>query len=462
MGKELGGPSNHKRNGSNSSVSRKNRDEKPGTSSRRGSKDKKSSKVVHTVNIADKNKTNNKSKIVTPLEEIKVTPIKVVLARAKKLRAKPEICTKNSMDLDKSERRKLESWGYILSNNVGQSKYGAHYITSTETSSLRRKYHLWCKIVDASNQELMEDLKTREIVMLSKLRHPNVVQLHSVLQKNGKMFLFTTGGVYGNVLDFLAHYGPVIENHGRVWFRQILNGLEYLYSKNISHRDLNCETLMLGDHYNILIGDLGHACYTSSMDGNVLEVSLNLSLYSAPEVLLGDPHNPRLADMWSLGVVLYSLYMGHPPFQYYGQEDEHIAKLVLDQIQKVWLYKSESKKLSPNAWKVICSLLEPDVLKRSSLMLLKQSSFYSMKECVCGYGSFRSLSMEILGSLPDLYVSPKPTPKLKSESKDPKSIKVVCPAFKEFFSPKLSLKIEEVEQTPTLITVSDDSSPYCS
>ncbi|KAF6213705.1 hypothetical protein GE061_011427 [Apolygus lucorum] len=461
MGKELCGQSSHKRNGSNTSASRKNKDEKPGPS-RRASRDKKSSKVIHTLNIADKNKTNNKSTVAKPPEEIKVTPIKVVLARAKKLRSKPDICPKNLVDLDKTERKELESWGYILSNNIGPSKYEAHYITSTETSFLRRKYHLWCKIVETSNQELVEDMKTREIAMLSKLRHPNVVKLHSVLQKNGKMFLMTTGGVYGNVLDFLAHYGPLIENHGRVWFRQILNGLEYLYSKNISHRDLNCETLMLGDQYNILIGDLGYASYTPSIDGNTLEASSNLSLYSAPEVLLGDPHNPRIADMWSLGVVLYSFYMGHPPFQYYGREDEQIAKLVLDQIQLVWLHRPESKKLSPNTWKIICSLLEPDVLKRSSLKFLKQSSFYSMKECVCGHGSFRSLSLEILSSLPDLYVSPKPTIKLKSEAKDPKPTKVVCPAFKEFFSPKLSLKIEEVDQTPTLITISDDSSPYCS
>lgn len=450
MAKEAG-PS-QRRSGSSSSVTKRGKDD-------RRKRDKKVSKTSHTVNIADKNKPNNKSTVVVSKNNIKITPPKVLSARTHHLRARPADQIESVVQVSELQKQQLEELGYILSNIIGKDggsvKFRAHYLHKTDTFLLRQKRHLWCKAINSSNEDLISDLKSRELKILSKLNHPNVAALHGLIHLNEKIFMFTTGGMYGSVLDFLANYGPIYENHGRVWFRQIVNGLEYLHCNNIAHNDLNCETLMLSNQYSILLSDFSSACYLTEGGKRVLSNSLNNSLYSAPEVLLGEDYNPKVAEMWSLGVILYAFYMGHPPFRYYGTEDEQLARLVIDQIQQIWLRKRRNqRKLSNHAWQVICSLLEPDNLKRVQMRHLKNTEFYIMRECVCGHGSYKAMSQEILSSLPHVYTSTKSLPKWVVEIKNDLKNKVVCPLIKQYFSPRqdLMLKIEDAESIPPVPT----------
>lgn len=85
--------------------------------------------------------------------------------------------------------------------------------------------------------------------------------------------------------------------------------------------------------------------------------------YAAPEVVSGTPYNPKLADVWSLGIILYIMVNATMPF-----DDSNLKKLLKDQLARKWDFRSRVKDvLSPSLTQLVRSLLEPDITQRITL-----------------------------------------------------------------------------------------------
>ncbi|KAM4702183.1 calcium/calmodulin-dependent protein kinase kinase 1 isoform 2-T3 [Discoglossus pictus] len=169
----------------------------------------------------------------------------------------------------------------------------------------------------------------QEIAILKKLDHVNIVRLIEVLDDPAEDNLYM-------VFDLLRK-GPVMEvpsdqyfteEQARVYFRDIVLGIEYLHYQKIIHRDIKPSNLLLGDDGHIKIADFG---VSNQFEGNdaLLSSTAGTPAFMAPETLAdsGQGFSGKALDVWAMGVTLYCFVFGKCPFM-----DEYI--LVLHNIIK--------------------------------------------------------------------------------------------------------------------------------
>uniref|UniRef100_A0A3B4YI38 non-specific serine/threonine protein kinase n=1 Tax=Seriola lalandi dorsalis TaxID=1841481 RepID=A0A3B4YI38_SERLL len=113
-------------------------------------------------------------------------------------------------------------------------------------------------------------------------------------------------------VDYLAKHGRLSELEARRKFWQILSAVEYCHNRNIVHRDLKAENLLLDGHMNIKIADFGFGNFFQP--GEPLATWCGSPPYAAPEVFEGQQYEGPQLDIWSMGVVLYVLVCGALPF----------------------------------------------------------------------------------------------------------------------------------------------------
>jgi serine kinase len=91
--------------------------------------------------------------------------------------------------------------------------------------------------------------------------------------------------------------------------------VQYLHSNNIAHRDLKCENILLTSEFDIRLADFGYACFCTNVDSHhvVWEIFCGTAAY-APEILNETPYDPKLGDVWSLGVILFMMLNAELPF----------------------------------------------------------------------------------------------------------------------------------------------------
>jgi len=160
-----------------------------------------------------------------------------------------------------------------------------------------------------------------EIEILKGLDHPSIIQMKEYfLGSRGQVFIVTELLRGGELLDAMLNIGTYTEAEARVVLRQVLNGLAYLHSRGVTHRDLKLENLLLAkknDITTVRIADFGLA--KALMKSRVMETTCGSPMYVAPEVIAGKRYTPAV-DMWSTGVILYILLAGAPPFDVVDNE----------------------------------------------------------------------------------------------------------------------------------------------
>lgn len=144
----------------------------------------------------------------------------------------------------------------------------------------------------------------------------------------------------------------------------------------IAHRDIKCENVLLTSNYNVKLADFGFARYTINSRGkHILSDTYCGSLsYVAPEILRAYPYNPKISDIWSLGVLLYILLNKAMPF-----DEDNIKRLYELQIARKWKFRSKIKNtVTDLVKKLVNNMLEPDVSKRWRLDQIVQSDWIAM------------------------------------------------------------------------------------
>ena len=286
---------------------------------------------------------------------------------------KDELNLKITLNTIIEENYGFPSQKYKVLSRLGDGSYGTVYLAI----NIITKQNFAMKKINKVKENEIDDMEIKnEIDILSKLDHPNIVKIIEFYSTPKAYYIITDFCSCGELYNQLKH--EYTENQLAVLFYQVLSGLSYLHSKNIVHRDLKLENILISEiekdnntndkYFWVKIIDFGTA---KIFEKNKNEKAVvGSSYYIAPEVLHKN-YNEK-CDTWSIGVILYMLIVGKAPFD--GQNDEEI----IENIEK-GEYNSKHKKLLNSSFEVqdlLKKLLEINVNKRlSSSDALKHSWF---------------------------------------------------------------------------------------
>ena len=169
------------------------------------------------------------------------------------------------------------------------------------------------KIIDKTqlNDKVLRKV-SREVGIMKMLDHPNIVKLYQVIETETTLYLVMEYASGGEIFDYVVHHGRMKEKEARAKFRQIVYAVQYCHQKRIIHRDLKAENLLLDGQMNIKIADFGFS--TEFTVGSKLDTFCGSPPYAAPELFQGKKYDGPEVDVWSLGVVLFTLISGALPF----------------------------------------------------------------------------------------------------------------------------------------------------
>ncbi|XP_039594911.1 serine/threonine-protein kinase MARK1 isoform X4 [Polypterus senegalus] len=237
----------------------------------------------------------------------------------------------------------------IGKGNFAKVKLAKHVLTGREVA---------VKIIDKTqlNPTSLQKL-FREVRIMKILNHPNIVKLFEVIETEKTLYLVMEYASGGEVFDYLVAHGRMKEKEARAKFRQIVSAVQYCHQKRIVHRDLKAENLLLDADMNIKIADFGFS--NEFTIGNKLDTFCGSPPYAAPELFQGKKYDGPEVDVWSLGVILYTLVSGSLPFD--GQNLKELRERVLRGKYRIPFY------MSTDCENLLKKLLVLNPVKRGSL-----------------------------------------------------------------------------------------------
>ncbi|CAN9503782.1 unnamed protein product [Ophioblennius macclurei] len=168
----------------------------------------------------------------------------------------------------------------------------------------------------------------QEVRCMKMVQHPNVVRLYEVIDTATKLYLILELGDGGDMYDcIMKHDGGLSEEVAKCYFAQIVHAISYCHRLHVVHRDLKPENVVFFEKQGVVkLTDFGFS--NRFQPGKTLNTSCGSLAYSAPEILLGDEYDAPAVDIWSLGVILFMLVCGQPPFQ--EANDSETLTMIMD------------------------------------------------------------------------------------------------------------------------------------
>ncbi|KAL8870947.1 MAG: hypothetical protein Q9198_007514, partial [Flavoplaca austrocitrina] len=244
---------------------------------------------------------------------------------------------------------------YRFGRTLGAGTYGI----VREAECAGEKYAV--KIILKKNVKGNEKMVYDEMVLLQRMKHPHIVRFHDWFESKDKYYIVTQLATGGELFDRICEYGKFTEKDASQTIRQVLEAVDYLHYNNVVHRDLKPENLLYltkDPHSSLVLADFGIAKMLDSKDG-VLSTMAGSFGYAAPEIMLKQGHG-KPVDMWSLGVITYTLLCGYSPFR-----SENVADLIEESRSgRIVFHGRYWKDVSDDAKDFIVNLLQPDPSKR--------------------------------------------------------------------------------------------------
>ena len=190
----------------------------------------------------------------------------------------------------------------------GKVKLAVHTLTNEKVA---------IKILEKSRIKDKKDIEriSREIKILKKVRHPNVIQLYEIIETETELFLIMEFCQNGELFDYIVSHQRLHEKAAVRLYAQLISGIEYIHKSGICHRDLKPENLLLDFDKTLKIVDFGLSNMYSTSQNELLKTACGSPCYAAPEMIAGKKYQGLKSDIWSSGVVLYAMVCGFLPFE---------------------------------------------------------------------------------------------------------------------------------------------------
>ncbi|XP_058401908.1 serine/threonine-protein kinase 33 isoform X3 [Diceros bicornis minor] len=286
----------------------------------------------------------------------------------------PERTKEKQTSKDIASRKDLPSRTSNVERKTSQQQWGRGNFTEGKVPHIRMANGAAIQ-AGSSAVKLLE----REVNILKIVKHEHIIHLEQVFETPKKMYLVMELCEDGELKEILDRKGHFSENETRWIIQSLASAIAYLHNKDIVHRDLKLENIMVKSSFidannemnlNIKVTDFGLAVKKQGRGEAMLQTTCGTPIYMAPEVINAHDYSQQ-CDIWSIGVIMYILLCGEPPFLASSEEklfelirkgELHFegpvwdsisgcAKSVLKQLMKVDpAHRITAKELLDNQW----------------------------------------------------------------------------------------------------------------
>ena len=159
----------------------------------------------------------------------------------------------------------------------------------------------------------------KEISILKIMFHKNIIKLYEIMETFERIYIVMEFCEGGDLFNYILTRGHLSERQSCKFFHEIIDALTYLHSQQIAHRDIKPENFLLdtsGKAISLKLIDFG---ISNNYKDDLLNTSCGTSAFAAPEIYKGGKYDGLYCDVWSAGIVLYTMIFGYLPF---GEENE--------------------------------------------------------------------------------------------------------------------------------------------
>ncbi|OAA59940.1 serine/threonine protein kinase [Cordyceps fumosorosea ARSEF 2679] len=281
----------------------------------------------------------------------------------------------------------LKSVGnYTLGRLIGKGSFGKVYLA---THKLTNGSKVVLKSANKNDSNL-----AREIHHHRQFVHPHIARLYEVIVTENLVWLVLEYCSGDELYNYLLDHGPLPVDKVQKIFAQLVGAVSYVHLQSCVHRDLKLENILFDRHENVKLVDFG---FTREYEGRVnhLQTFCGTICYSAPEMLKGEKYAGEKVDIWSLGVILYSLLCGELPFdddddnvtrsRILGQEPKYPAHLPSEAVALIKSLLSKRPILRPSLPDVLAHpfLADHAAAQQAILQIKPQPPFASPLEKDC-------------------------------------------------------------------------------
>merc|ERR1719356_1866693 len=245
---------------------------------------------------------------------------------------------------------KIQDFYQIEKKKLGEGSYGSvSKAKNLSTGAIRA-----CKSINKSQMKNIDRFK-QEIALMKIMDHPNIIKLYETFEDHRNIYLIMELCSGGELFDRIIEAGHFTEVQAAILMQQIIRAIYYMHENKVCHRDLKPENFLFstkdGIEKSLLkIIDFGLSCKFET--GQVLTTKAGTPYYVAPEVLSGK--YDHLSDMWSVGVIMYVILCGYPPF--FGETDAEVLGKV--KLGNFAFNSADWKNISEDAKDLIRALLK--------------------------------------------------------------------------------------------------------
>ena len=209
----------------------------------------------------------------------------------------------------------------------------------------------------------------REISILKKLHHINVIKIHKIAEEPENYFIVMEYCENGELFNYIVEHQKLTEEETSYFFYQLINGLDYIHHKKIVHRDLKPENLLLSKDNVLKIVDFGLSNYFSEKS-NLLSTPCGSPCYASPEMVCGNKYNGFRIDVWSCGIIIFAMVCGYLPLE--DPDNEILFKKIMN------CQVDYPDYLSENILDIMKKILVVNPNKRITIEEIKRHPFYLM------------------------------------------------------------------------------------
>ena len=227
---------------------------------------------------------------------------------------------------------------YQIQDFLEEGSYSKIYLAK----SLYTNEQVVIKTINKSSlQKELDDLLllTKQIETLKILKHRNIITLYEIYESRKYLYLITEYCPGKNLIEKLMRKKRFSEEEALIIFFQLLDAFTYMHKMNICHRNIRAEHILFDKNNRPKLIGFGYSSFYEK--NKKIEGAYGSLCYACPEIINEQPYNPELADVWSLGVILYVLVCGYLPF---CEEEDSKNKILISE-GKVEFPKEMSNKL---------------------------------------------------------------------------------------------------------------------